>query len=104
MENEQKAVTIQLSTHTPEQWRFVDLRSGEVWKWVKGGNFELDPKARMIGTHRAAHGLLVVVLLAIAVFAWIILNYPEIGRDLFRSHLCSSNAVDWEAVRQVHVE
>ena len=35
MENEQKAVTIQLSTHTPEQWRFVDLRSGEVWKWVK---------------------------------------------------------------------
>jgi len=58
----------------------------------------------MIGTHRTAHELLVVVLLVIAVFAWIILNYPEIGRDLFRSHLCFSNAVDWQAVQHVHVE
>ena len=102
MNNEEKAVRIQLSTDTPEQWRFVDLASGEVWKWVKGGNFELDPKARMIGTHRAAHALLVVLLLVIAVFAWIILNYPEIGRGLLPSHLCSLKAVDRQEVLHDH--
>jgi hypothetical protein len=83
-ENEEKAVRIQLSTHTPEQWRFVDLQSGDVWKWVKGGYFELDPKVRVIGTPRASHVLPVAVLLVIGVFAWIILNYPEVVSDLFR--------------------
>ena len=83
-ENQKKAVTIQLSTHTPEQWRFIDLRSGEVWKWVKGGDFELDPKVRVVGTLRASHVLPLTVLLVIGVFAWIILNYPEAVSDLFR--------------------
>jgi hypothetical protein len=84
MKNQEKAVTIQLSTDTPEQWRFVDLQSGEVWKWVEGGNFELDPKARIIGTQRASHVLPVAVLLAIGVFAWVVLNYPEVASDLYR--------------------
>ena len=84
MKDQEKAVTIQLSTHTPEQWRFVDLQSGEVWKWVKGGNFELDPKPRMVGTRRSSLVLPFAVLMGILVFAWIVLNYPEVASDLFR--------------------
>jgi len=27
-------VDITIRTHVPDKWRFVDLETGDVWKWV----------------------------------------------------------------------